>query len=194
LSISWGIRPNCNAKAIERALKKAVVKNVIILASASNEGALHPIKIPATMDRVFCIGSANGRGTKSQFNPPEWIRPVKFSAVGEGIVAAWTTVVNGEKDITRKKQNDGTSSATPVAAGIVALLFDYLRQFKSRSDETYDNVLKLFIKMSTTTSTKSYRFLVPCLVFVEAHEREIRKDVNQILACLVGINPSPKPD
>jgi hypothetical protein len=131
------------------------------------------------MPGVFCIGSANGDGIGSSFNPPD---PdiVKFSAVGEGVIAAYTSYLKtGARDIKRKVRNDGTSTATPCAAGIACLLLDYLSRFVSRDKLTYDNMKKIFIKISTATVGYEYRFLAPWFLFDDVPDPE--KYIKEIL-------------
>ena len=70
ISISWGMSEE--SKPIREAIIKARQNNVIILASASNEGSNTPITFPANIGppNVFCIGSADATGTRSNFSPP----------------------------------------------------------------------------------------------------------------------------
>src|SRR5438046_3566297 len=41
--------------------------NILITASASNEGANAPITFPANLPIVICIGAADGKGNHSEF-------------------------------------------------------------------------------------------------------------------------------
>jgi subtilisin family serine protease len=176
ISISWGILKK--SKKVETALKRALEKNILIFASASNNGAKFPITFPAAMDGVFCIGSADGLGWESSFNPVFW-RVKKYSAVGEGIVGPYRTMVDRMTDVNRTALVDGTSTATPVAAGIACLLLEYMRQFKSRSFETRKYMSKLFTKMSAATAGNNYRFLAPWYLFPDANYRQYFDSVLQ---------------
>ena len=62
-------------------LKKAIDNGEIILAAAGNEGTNFDIPVPAVMDNVFCIGSAQGKGHPSGFNPPHDIE--NYCALGK---------------------------------------------------------------------------------------------------------------
>src|SRR5437773_6017144 len=66
ISISWGFKRSI-AAIIERALIKAYKANILIIASASNEGANDPITFPAKLPIVICIGAADGKGNRSEF-------------------------------------------------------------------------------------------------------------------------------
>ena len=85
ISISWGINEESNP--IREAIIKARQNNIIILASASNEGSNRPITFPANIGYpiVFCIGAADATGTRSNFSPPAK-RMEKFSAIGEAVI------------------------------------------------------------------------------------------------------------
>ena len=74
---------------IEQVINKAIEAGIIILAAAGNQGSNFDIPFPSTMDNVFCIGSARGRGRASEFNPPHRNVREKYSALGEEVVAAF---------------------------------------------------------------------------------------------------------
>jgi hypothetical protein len=57
-------------------------------------------------------------------------------------------------------RKDGTSSATPIAAGIAALFIEYCRHNKLQDPGSHENILKLFSAMSAETSD-TYRLLRP---------------------------------
>jgi hypothetical protein len=182
ISISWGLSKV--SPCIESALRLAISKNIIVFASASNEGARHPITFPATMDKVFCIGSADGYGLTSKFSPPE-TGSEKYSAVGEGVIAAYTSFVPGRSlQPQRRERSDGTSTATPVAVGVSALFLDYLRQFTSKKYETFETVRKLFIKMSAGTVGHDYRFLAPWYIFLAT---DPQRHITEIITTKAGM-------
>ena len=63
-------------------------------------------------------------------------------------------------------RRNGTSTATPIAAGIAALFVDYAWQFMDTDDAwDYENMRKLFIRMSKATIEKDYRYLAPWSLF-----------------------------
>src|SRR5437773_12144718 len=113
ISISWGFKRSI-AAIIERALIKAHKANILIIASASNEGANDPITFPANLPIVLCIGAADGKGNRSEFTSYK-SGVEKYSALGvavSGAKASATDEVIGPL----KERRDGTSTAAPVAA------------------------------------------------------------------------------
>ena len=176
ISISWGIREDIPLLA--DVFQTAKKKGIIILASASNEGANRPITFPARLkNTVFCIGAADGKGYASPFNPP-FLGEEKYSALGEAVIGASP----GNKYV----RKDGTSTATPIAAGIVAILVDFTRQFMdvAKGSENYERIRRLFIKMSEATVEQPYRYLAPQSFFgAGKNSREIIKLICETPAC-----------
>lgn len=166
-------------QSIVEALNEARKRGCIILASASNEGANHAITFPAKLDNVFCIGSADGKGCRSSFSPP-FIGEEKYSALGEAVLGA-CVLPDGEAEGDCYSRRSGTSTAVAIATGIVALLIDYTRQFTGRGKgaDNWDNLRKLFIKMSEATAEEPYRFLAPKYLF------DTSKDVKDLIKSVI---------
>lgn len=102
----------------------------IILAAASNSGlgTLSNMAYPAWNEGVIAINSANARGRPSDFNPPV-VEGKTLTILGENVPSAWATVATAEAggaaaDIAATKRLSGTAVATPIAAGLVALLIE----------------------------------------------------------------------
>jgi subtilisin family serine protease len=161
--------------SVVEALNEARKQGIIILASASNEGANHTISFPARLNNVFCIGSADGKGSRSSFSPP-FIGEEKYSVLGEEVLGA-SPSQEGEELARGYSRRSGTSTAVIIAAGIAALLIDYTRQFMERGKgaDNWDNLRKIFIKMSEATAEESYRYLAPRYLF------ETSKDVKAVI-------------
>ncbi|KAK5087249.1 hypothetical protein LTR24_006889 [Lithohypha guttulata] len=126
ISISFGF-PNADQslEPIRRAILDAHAADVLIFAATGNRGKRHPMAFPACLDEVISVSSTDGNNKMSDFLP--FLGPGKrLCAIGEAIEAAWITTTETEKDrphgtMTRRA---GTSYATPVAAGVAAMVLD----------------------------------------------------------------------
>ena len=118
ISISWGFLCE-DIATIREALQEAHQRGILILASASNSGANDPITFPANLPTVLCIGAADGMGNRTYKFGVE-----KYMALGMAVNGASVTFKNGLDG-----RRSGSSTATPVAAGIAALLIDYTHQW-----------------------------------------------------------------
>ena len=105
----------------------AAVQHVVIFAAASNEGlnCTGPA-YPARDEKVICINSAHYNGGESDDNP-EPIGGQNLSTLGENVTSAWPIALS-EANPEPMKATSGTSVATAIAAGIGALLLEFLRQ------------------------------------------------------------------
>lgn len=179
ISISWGL--DRDVPSVATALTMAQNKNVIILASASNVGLNRPVTFPARHPNVFCVGSADATGTRSNFSPVARDME-KFSAVGEAVLGATVPWRNNASLVRRK---DGTSTATAVATGIAALLLLYTRLFLEPENDAskYANMRKLFLFISQDSKGEPYRFLAPWSLFeVDHSELERRNNIKGIIS------------
>jgi tetratricopeptide (TPR) repeat protein len=171
ISISWGMRNH--VPSIAKALGKAIEKGILVFACASNSGANDPITFPARLQGIFCIGSADGKGAQSIFNPPSEDEET-YSALGEAVQGACPANLSQEPGYNATEgtiRRDGTSISTPIAAGIAALLIDYTWQFMDgKGAQTYENMRKLFIEMSKSTVRKDYRYLAPWNLFEQPND------------------------
>jgi Subtilase family len=185
ISISWGIRDDI--PIISTALNEALKAGILIFASASNSGANYPITFPARLHGIFRIGSADGVGAPSTFNPPS--EDEKYSALGEAVSGACPKHLSDRRGYDARAQTirqDGTSTATPIAAAIAALFIDYSWQFMDGNAAwTYENIRKLFTQMSKTTIREKYRYLAPWLLFAPGSNS--RTDIKNIFAAPLGM-------
>jgi hypothetical protein len=73
------------------------------------------IAYPARMRDVFCMFSTDGHLNVSRFNPPPSPAAENFAILGEGVSA-------------RTGRFSGTSVSAAIAAGVAAVLLDFVRQ------------------------------------------------------------------
>ena len=185
ISLSWGL--DVAVDAISKILRKAHEDHkILIFASASNSGRNTPITFPATLDFVFCIGATDGLGNRSPFTPPDSERRLeKYCVLGEG-VSGDPNPNAGIKDTQKSGlRMDGTSTATPIAAGIAALTLDLILQASSSEPILYEGrktIRKIFLEMSRGSHSKSYFYLKPWSLFSDSNSRMKRKrDLRQQL-------------
>lgn len=112
---------------IANAIEVAKRHNVLIFAAASNSGANNEesVAFPARYsEAVLSINASDGNGSRSRFNPPPTVESFNFSILGEAVESAWPTslIQSGRQRLS------GTSVATPIAAGVAALILDYASQ------------------------------------------------------------------
>ena len=186
ISISWGTKKEI--PSISTALNQALRAGILIFASASNTGANYPITFPARLQGIFCIGSADGLGAPSTFNPP-FEGEEKYSTLGEAVQGACLEHLSNQPGYdteTRTIRRNGTSTATSIAVGIAALFIDYTWQFMDgKAAWTYENIRKLFTHVSKATFGKDYRYITPWSLFEDG--RDFETDIKNILERPLGM-------
>ncbi|KAI9928629.1 hypothetical protein MW887_001844 [Aspergillus wentii] len=141
ISLSFGFhRRSVSLEGIQNCILSAYKEGIVILAAASNDGGNRGIAYPADQNEVICIGSSDGKGNKSPFTPGPYPYTKNFSTLGEGVTSSWPSSLssNGRG---RTKVMSGTSVATPVASGVVAVIIDYLRHLPAGVDENLEFLL-----------------------------------------------------
>jgi hypothetical protein len=128
-------------------------------------------------------------GAQSDFDPP-FEGEEKYSTLGEAVSGASLkrfSAKSGYDAATQRIRRNGTSTATPIAAGIAALLIDYSWQFMDGGGaHNYESMRKLFIAMSKSTIGKDYRYLVPWSFFGAG--KDPKREIKNILSTPLGID------
>jgi hypothetical protein len=152
----------------DEGIRKAIVQanvdqGTLFFAAASNTGAAIKkyIAFPARMGEfVICINSTDGLDDISAFSPQTAERTDNFSIIGESIKAAWPNPPNSYQ------RKWGTSYATPIAAGIAALILGFAWQhprMEIADDLKHPGVMRLVLRaLSKPSASKpKYDILYP---------------------------------
>lgn len=95
---------------MEAALKKAEANNIVVVGAAGNDGR-NKLLFPASMKSVVGVGAVGTLGRASTFS--NYGRGLNIMAPGEGV---YSTLVGNKYGYL-----DGTSMATPMVSGVIAL-------------------------------------------------------------------------
>lgn len=186
ITMSFGFAQYDNQ--IRDAIERAQNHGVIIFAAASNEGAIEgrEASFPARMvGKVIKISSADGGGAASRFNPPPSPSNDNFSVLGEAVKSAWPKALHESGE----KRGSGTSVATPIAAGIAALVLEFARQLSGpyelapidNSDILwrYYGMRAIFVLMSRSSLKDGFNFILPWGLFSNGFTPECTKDISR---------------
>ena len=151
---------------IQTAINEAFVSKILMFAAAKNDGANSGIAYPANQDQVICVNSTDGQGNPSKYNPSPVIGR-NLSVLGEDVLSSWP--LHFRIGMQRKS---GTSYATPIAAGIAAVVLDYARQKMQPNDRYAISKLRTPKGMQAVLSLMckdrgGYRYLAPWEFFNE---------------------------
>ncbi|KAK6433793.1 hypothetical protein LTR95_010022 [Oleoguttula sp. CCFEE 5521] len=112
---------------IERAIEKAQAKKVLIFASASNFGGNQGRSWPAKRHDVFCVHATDALGNPYDRNPSALAGESNFAILGVDVQSEWLPNADGSTQLVRQT---GTSFATPIAAGIAALVISLMQNWQ----------------------------------------------------------------
>ncbi len=100
------------SKSIDDAVTKAIEQNIFVVAASGNDGTLTGFASPVGVDGVLAVGATNRKGEVASFS--NYGINIDIGACGENIIS---TFPNNQYVI-----QSGTSMATPVVTGAVAIL------------------------------------------------------------------------
>ena len=133
--MSFGFRiSNDSHQAIEQTINSDC-KRQILFAAAANHGSNEKyIAYPARLNTVICVKSSDGYGTPSSFSPTKQDDAGRgFFILGQEVLSMWPSRwYDGVRILQRRAS--GTSVATPIAAGVAALILEFMRQPDKEAD------------------------------------------------------------
>ncbi|EFQ30398.1 tetratricopeptide [Colletotrichum graminicola M1.001] len=166
----------------EPAVGRANWENKILFAAAGNFGnSKANVSFPARFPGVFKIFATDHQGGKCSFSPsPDLEKSYCFSILGHDVVSIWPEAVRDKdretplKVVNKKKSPglwvamSGTSFATPIAASVVAILYQFYDANKAEINlepgldfKTVDSVRAILLKMSMAPTEDQHNYLNP---------------------------------
>ncbi|UKZ68495.1 uncharacterized protein TrAtP1_009527 [Trichoderma atroviride] len=170
---------------LDQALKKARDHGIVIFAAASNFGNHEQVSWPARdSERTICVHSSIDFGTdSSKFTPKAHPDTVNFMVVGEEICSHWPESKGGGF-----RTMTGTSTATPVAAAMAALLIAFTRQSvfdREKKKEVEDDIgqvrlddlsnMRALLK-HISMETNGYHWISPRLLWGQFAPTKMQED------------------
>jgi subtilisin family serine protease len=166
ISISFGFQEI--VAEINTAISEATKERVLIFAAASNDGSNEVVAWPARKREVLCIHAADGKGNKASFTPGLRNNVENITIPGINVQSVWPPHLQQGSRI----RKTGTSCATPIGAGVAAIILDiasiYLttkRDTSPENDEIWrslrsaDGMLWALRRMSVPRD--GYDYIVP---------------------------------
>lgn len=145
---------------IADAISWALRANIICLAAPGNAGANKRAAFPARMPGVIAVFSTDSYGNPSLFNPSPIEGQSNFSTLGEDIPSMW----NG-----RSVYKSGTTYSVCVAAGILATMFVFARDYLALKPRDWKTLhtpagAEKFLELMSS-SRGGYKYVAPWLLF-----------------------------
>ena len=129
ISMSFGWKDDSDEK-LRAVVERARANKVLLFAATSNGGnrSRDGIAYPARAADIFGIDAAEVHGKPSRFNPVDMSRSQRLTALGELVRSSYPANLPIEESEPGSRRMIGTSSATPIAAGIAGLILEFARQ------------------------------------------------------------------
>ncbi|OCK74490.1 subtilisin-like protein [Lepidopterella palustris CBS 459.81] len=164
MSFGW----DYNHRVVGKAISFAKDQGVLLFASTSNYGLTTPADIlyPASADEVISVDAADGLGNPAGFNPSSVAELGKdrFTAPGIGLCSPISD-----------ETFDGTSFASPIAAGVAALVLEFARQSPLENCQSVAECLRdrlgmvlVLRAMSKRKGEEKFKFLCPEMLLGDA--------------------------
>lgn len=172
ITMSFGFRKPITI--IDKAIKYAFSRDVIMFAATSNDGGNEDVAFPASSyGIVIGVNSTDTWGGKSNFTPNILPLSENFSTLGEAVESSWPKHLKQGQ----RQYRSGTSYATPIAAGTAANALFYVRmkienEEKVKEAATCRGMKKLLLSMAAPIG--GYSYVRPWVLW--------RKDDEDILA------------
>lgn len=165
---------------LEKAVQQCKENNVLIVAAAGNDGC-ECLHVPASLPTVLAVGAMDKQG-----------KPINFSNWGEayqnqGILAPGENIL-GAKPGDGTIKLSGTSFATPIVSGVVALLLSLQVQRGEKPDpqKVKTALLETALPCSPTDADDTRRCLVGKLNILGALQHLIGESVSEELETLAA--------
>lgn len=155
ITMSFGFDES--VRKIEEAIDFAEGKKIVMFAAASNTGGNGNIAWPARSDKVICIYPSDGYGDHCRFSPNPRDYSDNFMVLGHAVQSCWPRHLGSGS----KMRKSGTSTATPIAAGIAAIVLEVVRSMPDRPHSPPKCDTDQFRKVWTNAGMKSiFRLMV----------------------------------
>ncbi|KAH7071549.1 peptidase S8/S53 domain-containing protein [Paraphoma chrysanthemicola] len=182
LSFGWDQESGDGHEPLRAALRMCDEHDILVFAATSNDGlgSASGMAYPARDDRVIAIDAASAAGKWLPFNPSRDndFKTHRFTALGQSITTDFPPHLKSKEGW---KLMDGTSAATPVAAGMAALILEFARQpplgFASKVAERLKRPEAMREVLAGVVAKRlskngEYRHLVPTELFKSNWERD----------------------
>lgn len=178
-------------KSIKDAIRTAeIIKDdsIVFFAAAANDGSNAEEMFPSNMELVISVRGTNSNGAfVTSYNPPP--SAIKedsrlFGTLGENVPYDWAN-----EDLTKS----GCSLATPIMAGITALIIQYITyklesEYIQKHVRTRRGVIQLFKAIAVHESDKHY-YVAPWRLFGMGEEDRL-STVRAAIARLPRLGPT----